>query len=124
MKEFNFKMLHGILSCGANLHKWKIRNSSVCDVCDQDQTIIHLLFECKHVERLWTSVGEVLRHILSPLHNLSPATNCTYVGSTFRRPHAQFDAWRQNVLQWYIRFWGDKMCRVSLHILSSLIGWT
>ena len=60
MKEFNFKMLHGILSCGANLHKWKIRNSSVCDVCDQDQTIIHLLFECKHVERLWTSVGEAL----------------------------------------------------------------
>ena len=42
MKEFNFKMLHGILSCGANLHKWKIRNSSVCDVCDQDQTILPL----------------------------------------------------------------------------------
>ena len=60
LKEFNFEMLHGILSCGANLHKWKIRNSSVCDVCDQDQTIIHLLFECKHVERLWTSVGEAL----------------------------------------------------------------
>ena len=53
-------MLHGISSCGANLHKWKIRNSSVCDVCDQDQTIVHLLFECKHVERLWTGVGEAL----------------------------------------------------------------
>ena len=63
----------------------------------------------------------LLRHILSPLHNLSSATNCTYVGSTFRRPHAQYDAWRQNVLQWYIRFWGDKMCCVSLHILSSLM---
>ena len=60
LKEFNFKMLHGILSCGANLHKWKIRNSSVCDVCDQDQTIIHVLFECKHVERLLTSVREAL----------------------------------------------------------------
>ena len=65
MKEFNFKLLHGILSCGTNIHKWKIRNSSVCDVCDQIQTIIHLLFECKHVglhdvERLWRSVGEAL----------------------------------------------------------------
>ena len=66
----------------------------------------------------------LLRHILSPLHNLSLATNCIYVGGTFRRLHAQFDAWRQNVLQWHIRFWGDKMCRVTLHILSSLIGWT
>ena len=53
-------MLHRILSCGANFHKWKIRIISVCDVCDQDQTIIHLHFECKHVERLWTSVGEAL----------------------------------------------------------------
>ena len=38
----------------------------------------------------------VLRHIFSP------ATNCTYVGDTFRHPHAQLDTWRQNVLQ--IRF--------------------
>ena len=60
LKEYNFKMSHGILSFGANLHKWEIRNSSVCDVCDQEQTNIHLLFECKHVERLWTSVGEAL----------------------------------------------------------------
>ena len=37
-----------------------------------------------------------------PLHNLSLATNCIYAGGTFRRPHAQFDVWRQNVLQWYI----------------------
>ena len=57
----------------------------------------------------------LLRHILSPLHNLSPATNCIYVGGTFRRLHAQFDAWRQNVPRWHIRFWGDKMCRVALH---------
>ena len=80
-------MLHRILSSGANLHKWKIRNISVCDACIKikpsvwrqkgltgscfkyidrpfclrtNKTIIHLLFECKHVERLWTHVGEAL----------------------------------------------------------------
>ena len=45
----------------------------------------------------WEERRGLLRHILSPLHNLSPATNCIYVGGTFRHLHAQFDAWRQNV---------------------------
>ena len=30
--------------------------------------------------------GGLLRHILSPLHNLSPATNCAYVGGTYLSP--------------------------------------
>ncbi len=60
MKEFNFKLLHGILPCGVNLVKWKIRDSSQCDVCDKEQTIIHLLFECKYVEKLWRTVDRTI----------------------------------------------------------------
>ena len=29
-----------------------LRDSSQCDVCDKEQTIIHLYFECKYVEKL------------------------------------------------------------------------
>ena len=32
LKEFNFKMLYGILPCGVNLKKWKIRQTSLCDL--------------------------------------------------------------------------------------------
>jgi len=60
LKEFNFKLLHGILPCGINLKRWKIRNSSICDVCDQEQSIMHLLFECRYVHKLWEIVNRAL----------------------------------------------------------------
>ena len=60
LKEFNFKMLYGILPCGANLKKWKIRQTSLCDVCKEEQTITHLLFECQYVVGLWKCVSEAL----------------------------------------------------------------
>ena len=46
LKEFNFKVLHGILACNKNLKIWKIRLDDRCDVCTQIQTIEHLLFGC------------------------------------------------------------------------------
>ena len=32
LKEFNFKVLHGILACNVNLKRWKINEINVCDV--------------------------------------------------------------------------------------------
>ena len=57
LREFNFKVLHGILPCNNNLKKWKIKISSKCDVCDDTQTIRHLLFDCKYVKPLWNLVN-------------------------------------------------------------------
>ena len=57
LKEFNFKMLHGILPCNANLSKWKIKQSSECDLCLAPQTIEHLLFDCEHVKKIWNIVN-------------------------------------------------------------------
>ena len=41
LKEFNFKMFHGILPCNVNLRKWGIKISDQCDVCGMPQTIEH-----------------------------------------------------------------------------------
>ena len=59
-KEFNFKVLHWILPCGVNLKKWKISSTNIYDVCDEEQTIAHLLFECKYLSGLWARVSEAL----------------------------------------------------------------
>ena len=59
LKEFNYKLLHGILPCNKNLMKWKIRMNDKCDVCQQQQTIKHLLFECIYVKPLWEIVEEI-----------------------------------------------------------------
>ena len=43
LKEFNFKLLHGILPCNDNLKKWKIKHSSDCDVCGIKQSLEHFV---------------------------------------------------------------------------------
>ena len=60
LKEFNFKVLHGILPCGVSLKKWKIRNTNICDICDEEQTIAHLLFECEYLSGLWERVSQAI----------------------------------------------------------------
>jgi len=70
LKEFNFKILHGILPCNQNLKNWKIRLDDYCDVCNQSQTIEHLLYSCCYVKPLWQIVNTVFdinvsfKHIL------------------------------------------------------------
>ena len=59
LKEFNFKVLHGILACNVNLTRWKIKEIDECDVCRLPQTIEHLLFTCRYVAPLWRIVDSV-----------------------------------------------------------------
>ena len=59
LKEFNFKMLHGMLSCKKNLKQWRIKTDDDCDVCKEQQTIKHLLWDCPYVKPLWEIVGDV-----------------------------------------------------------------
>ena len=59
LKEFNFKLLHGILPCNENLVKWKIHTNSNCDACIQPQTLEHLLYDCCYEKRYWNIVENV-----------------------------------------------------------------
>ena len=59
LKEFNFKLLHGILPCNNNLFRWKIRPYDICDACQEIQTIEHLLYDCSYVKPLWNIVDLV-----------------------------------------------------------------
>ena len=59
LKEFNFKLLHGILSCNKDLFRWKIRPYDICDVCQEIQTIEHLLYDYSYVKPLWNIIDLV-----------------------------------------------------------------
>ena len=56
LKEFNLKILHGILPCNKNyilgsrnqIATWKIRGNDKCNVCGASQTIDHLLCNCSY----------------------------------------------------------------------------
>jgi hypothetical protein len=57
IKEFNFKLLHGILACNRNLKNWRIKDSDKCDLCGNVQTIEHLLYACVHIKPVWQKVS-------------------------------------------------------------------
>ena len=59
LKEFNYKLLYGILPCNSNLKRWNIINCDKCDVCDDTQTIEHLIFDCIYVKPIWQLVKDV-----------------------------------------------------------------
>ena len=60
LREFNFKMLHGILPCNRNSKKWRSRLDDKCDVYELTQTIEHLLFECRYVKPLWDVIEKII----------------------------------------------------------------
>ena len=61
LREFNFKVLHGILPCNKNLKQWKIIDCDKCDVCDEIQTIEHLLFQCTYLKPLWKIIENTFK---------------------------------------------------------------
>ena len=53
IKEFNFKVLHGILSCESNLKIWKLQDNDNCIVCKGTHSILHMLYECPIANDVW-----------------------------------------------------------------------
>ena len=78
LREFNFKVLHGILPCNKNLKQWKVKISDHCDVCFQIQTIEHLLWSCRYVQSLWKIVENVLEVNLDFNMILGIRDNCEH----------------------------------------------
>ena len=59
LKEYNFKLLHGILPCNVNLKRWHLKDSDTCDTCNLPQSIKHLLFDCNYVQPLWIKINDI-----------------------------------------------------------------
>ena len=57
LAETNFKILHYILPCAANLVNWKKSLSNKCSVCNEVETIEHLLFHCNYAQHIWKNIS-------------------------------------------------------------------
>ena len=65
IKEFNFKVIHGILSCEANLKMWKLQDYDECIECGKQHNILHLLYECPNATTLWKLFETCFNHSIS-----------------------------------------------------------
>ncbi len=70
LAETNFKILNNILPCNRNLYKWRKIDSNVCKLCNEEETISHLLYECKYIQTVWKVVSRGLFDSRDVTHNM------------------------------------------------------
>lgn len=58
--EFNYKMLNNTVCCNSFLFKCKYRSSASCNMCSENEDVKHLIFECKHVKMIWSTLSLVI----------------------------------------------------------------
>ena len=63
--EFNYKLLNGILNNNLIVSKWNKNISPKCEICNCDDDIKHLLFECNLVENIWKIISDFLKFEIS-----------------------------------------------------------
>ena len=66
LHSFQYKVVHRVLNCNKNLHKWKIKDSPVCIYCPETDSIEHHLFYCNRVQLLWKNIFSWLHKIFEP----------------------------------------------------------
>ena len=65
LAEFNFKVLHYILSNSYLLSKWNPEFSSSCELCRVDNSICHMLLRCSLAKHVWQQIDLALNLSLS-----------------------------------------------------------
>ena len=60
LREFNLKLLHNILPCGYVLNKWEKHVNNKCPVCDEDETVKHMLFDCNRIREIWRCISDAI----------------------------------------------------------------
>ena len=59
LTEFNFKVLHLILTCGLNLKRWGKGDNGLCKICNVPYDIPHLLFFCTKAMIVWNFISHI-----------------------------------------------------------------
>ena len=60
--QFNFKFMYNILPTPDNLFKWKLKETNICNYCDQKGDVIHVFFMCHSVNSFWKTLEMLIRN--------------------------------------------------------------
>ena len=66
--EFNFKLIHNILPCSSNLVKWKKLDDKNCSLCNEEEDVMHMLFNCQFAKIIWQEIGRRLGFTIKAHH--------------------------------------------------------
>ena len=74
LQEFQYKILHRYLPVNSVLFKYQLVQDNLCTFCHlENETIIHLLYECELVKKLWDEIQAWLAINASTDLKLSPS---------------------------------------------------
>ena len=66
---FHFQTMHRTVMTNKKLYQFNMRDNALCDVCQEQETISHLLYECPNIRILWQELQEWLGiNLTSTLH--------------------------------------------------------
>ena len=62
-RSFQYRLLQRALVTNTNLYRWGIKQSAECTFCgDREETIMHIMYECKKVQELWGKIKQYIEH--------------------------------------------------------------
>ena len=62
LKWFAYKIIYRIIPTNRHLFLLKIKGNPMCDFCkENEQTIIHLFWQCEHVSRFWARLETLIK---------------------------------------------------------------
>lgn len=60
-REIQFRFLHDIIANSYWLKIWKLKEDDICIFCnDASETILHLFWECNHIDKFWKELNRWL----------------------------------------------------------------
>ena len=61
ISEFNYKLLHMLISCRQTVSKWKKEITPNCLYCNGIETVEHMIFLCPKSNIIWKHVGNICK---------------------------------------------------------------
>lgn len=60
VSEFNYKLLHSLLTTNLTVSKWDKNINGNCNNCNTPENIKHLIYECDLTMPLWRKISQIL----------------------------------------------------------------
>ena len=88
IRDFNYKVLQNILPCAKVLSKWQ-NVSDKCELCNDIETIDHMLFNCQHLNHIWKTLSQIVdidikyKHVVCGFPNYTNTTKISALNYVF-----------------------------------------
>ena len=63
LRDFQFRLLHKPIPLNRELHRWKIKTSSKCELCNMEDNILHMLYTCGIVQDMWGKLFDYIAQL-------------------------------------------------------------